>query len=124
MFTYRKEKSNRQIKSVPSTGSDYISPKLLQYVTQLHSRAKQDTITQMLDDETTAHNSPIQPDNSTTELANIDQTLPSSNNVQNPLTQDFPAEDPEILSPDPTREVILRHSQNSQKTQPAKNNNA
>ena len=107
----------------PLLGSDYISPKLLQYVTQLHSRAKQDTITQMLEDETADHNNPIQPDNSTTELANIDQTLPSSNNVQNPLTQDFPAEDPELLSPDPAREVILRHSQNSQITQPVKNNN-
>merc|ERR1712081_17130 len=101
----------------PLLGSDYISPKLLQYVTQLHSRAKQDTITQMLDDETAEHNNPIQHDNSTTELANIDQTLPSSNNIQNPLTQDLPAEDPEILSPDPVREVILRH------TQPVKNNN-
>merc|ERR1712082_389016 len=85
----------------PLLGSDYISPKLIQYVTQLHSRAKQDTITQMLGDETAEHNNPIQPDSSTTELANIDQTLPSSNNVQNPLTQDCPAEDPELLSPDP-----------------------
>merc|ERR1711954_119584 len=30
---------------------------------------------------------------------------------------------PELLSPDPTREVILSHSQNSQITQPVRNNN-
>ena len=69
------------------------------------------------------HNSSIRPNNSTTVLTNIDQTLPSSNNGQNPLTQDFSSEDPKLLSPDPAREVILRHSQNSQITQPVKNNN-
>merc|ERR1712081_23416 len=39
----------------PLLGSDYISPKLLHYVTQLHSRAKQDTITQTPHDKTTTH---------------------------------------------------------------------
>ena len=100
-----------------------MSPKLLQYVTQLHSRAKQDTITQTLDDKTTAHNNSIQPNKSTTDLTTIDQTQTPSTNTQYPPTQNLPTEDLELLSPDPAREVILRHSQSNQTTQPVNNNN-
>merc|ERR1711954_357460 len=106
----------------PLLGSDYISPKLLQYVTQLHSRAKQDTLTQTPNDKTTTHNNSIQPNKSNTDLTNIDPTETTSTNTQNPPTQILPPLDTEILSPDPTREIILRHSQDN-KTKQSDNNN-
>ena len=107
----------------PLLGSDYISPKLLQYVTQLHSRSKQDSITHTFTNETTASTDSIQPDiDPNTELTHIDFTETPYINTQRPETQNSLPLDTEILSPDPAREIILRHSQDH-KTKQSDNNN-
>merc|ERR1712112_689907 len=59
----------------PLLGLDYISPKLLQYVTQLHSRAKQETTTQPSNEETTPPNHLTQTGAKETDLSNVEQTI-------------------------------------------------
>ena len=61
----------------PLLGSDYISPKLLQYVTQLHSRLKQDSITHTLNEEGEINNHQTQPYiEPNTSLTNMKSTDP------------------------------------------------
>ena len=40
-----------------------------------------------------------------------------------PQSQESLSQDPELLSPDPAREIVLRHSQDNQTKQPVNNNN-
>ena len=79
-------------------------------------------MTQTSDDETTPPNNSIQPDNSDADLTTIDQTNNPSTSMQNPQKQDITTLDTEILSPDPTREILLRHTQNN-KTKQSDNHN-
>merc|ERR1712082_210028 len=73
----------------PLLGSDYISPKLLQYVTQLHSRAKQETTTQPSNEETTPPNNPTQTDTIEVDLSTIEQTNTPDTTMQSQQTQDM-----------------------------------
>merc|ERR1711954_327452 len=104
----------------PLLGSDYISPKLLQYVTQLHSRAKQESTTQQLDDDVTSPNQLTQADDQDTNLSNTEQTATPDITLEKQQTQDIPTVDTEILSPDPTREILLKYTPN--KASPQTNN--
>merc|ERR1711954_597473 len=97
----------------PLLGSDHISPKLLQYVTQLHSRAKQETTTQQLNDKISPPNQLTQTGAKETNLLDIEQTITPDTTVQNQQTQDMPTLDTEILSPDLTREILLKYTPNS-----------
>merc|ERR1712112_330283 len=93
-------------------GSDYISPKLLQYVTRLHSRAKQENTTQQLDDDMTPPSQLTQADDQDTNLSNTEQVSTPDITLQKQQTQDIPTVDTEILSPDPTREILLKYTPN------------
>merc|ERR1712082_308139 len=103
----------------PLLGSDYISPKLLQYVTQLHSRAKQETTTQPLNDEISPPSQLTQTGAPETDLSSIERTFIPDTTMQNQQTQDMPTVDTEILSPDPTRD----NKNNKNKENNIKNNN-
>ena len=120
MSKHRKEKVTDKSNLYPLLGSDYISPKLLQYVTQLHSRAKQETTTQQLDDDMTPPSQLTQADDQDTNLSNTEQVPTPDNTSQRQQTQDIPTVDTEILSPDPTREILLKYTPN--KASPQTNN--
>ena len=104
----------------------------MQYVTQLHSRSKQDSITHTFNIEEAINTDPTQPNiEPNMGVRNIESTKTPSIDTQNrpeeqnllPQSQESLSPDPEFLSPDPAREIILRHSQDNQTKQPVNNNN-
>ena len=104
----------------------------MQYVTQLHSRSKQDSITHTFNKEEAINTDPTQPNiEPNTSFRNIESTKNPSIDTQNkpktqnllPQGQESLSPDPELLSPDPAREIVLRHSQDNQTKQPVNNNN-
>merc|ERR1711954_310798 len=89
-------------------------------VTQLHSRAKQENTTQQLDDDMTPPSQLTQADDQDTNLSNTEQVSTPDITLQKQQTQDIPTVDTEILSPDPTQEILLKYTPN--KASPQTNN--
>ena len=106
MFKNKQKESNRQVQLYPLLGSDYISPKLLQYVTQLHSRSRQDSVTHTLGEGESVNSQQTQPTKeSQTDLINIYSADHQNIEGQTPLaTQDLIP-----LSPDPIRDIIIKN---------------
>merc|ERR1712112_799469 len=77
------------------------------------SRAKQETTTQPLNDEMAPPSQLTEADAQETNLPNTEQTSTPDTTMQNQQTQDMPTVDTEILSPDPTREILLKYAPNS-----------
>ena len=83
----------------------------------MHSRAKQETTTQPSNEETTPPNHLTQTGTKETDLSNVEQTITPDTTMQNQQTQDMPTLDTEILSPDPTREILLKYTPNGESKQ-------
>merc|ERR1711954_452905 len=79
-------------------------------------------MTQPSHEETTPPYNPTQTDTLDADLLTIDQTITPDTTMQNQQTQDITTLDTEILSPDPTREILLKHTQNN-KSKQANNHN-
>ena len=120
MFKTSKKKGTDRSNLYPLLGSDYISPKLLQYVTQLHSRSRQDSITHTLDKGEALHNHQTHPNmESNTELTNIESGYHKNIEEQTPsATQELIP-----LSPHLTREIILKNKNNNKASHTYKQNN-
>merc|ERR1711954_243793 len=74
-------------------------------------------MTQTSHEETTPPNNSTQPDTLDADLLTIDQTNTPDTTMQNPQTQGITTLDTEILSPDPTREILLKYTQNDKSKQ-------
>ena len=74
-------------------------------------------MTQTSHDETTPPNNSTQPNTLDADLSTIDQPNTPATTMQNPQTQGITTLDTEILSPDPTREILLKYTQNDKSKQ-------
>merc|ERR1712081_145671 len=69
--------------------------------------------TQPLNEEVSPPNQLTQTGAKETNLSDIEQTITPDTTMQNQQTQDMPTVDTEILSPDPTWEILLKYTPNS-----------